>query len=139
MEVIIKDNNKKKIDVYSDGLPEGEVLFNTGLQTVSVANANKPDNDNVFVAGAVSGYDQIRTYESLNRLSPLLTIINFGAGALYIIYSANGKNFSEQEIYLPAPTTYRDYVWVTIRNVYEARIRSPNAATQYMALEGYYK
>lgn len=111
--------------------PNNKILFNTGLQEISMANATRPDWDDVYSNASPTGYDRRKVKEVIGRLSPKLSILNFGlldeqvmTGALYIIYSANVESFSAQEIYLLPPINNGEYTYVEIYNVYEIRLRS---------------
>lgn len=126
--------------------PDNKILFNTGMCEIEIANLNAPPFDEVYSIESPTGYTRVKVKEVLGRLSPKLTIQNFGlleqqvmVGGLFIIYSANAESFSGNEIYLPPPINNGDYTWVEIYNVYEIRLRSDVAAVPYQIGEFRFK
>lgn len=106
-----------------------ELKYDSGTLTLANAVAAEPDTDNV----SATGYVRVGIYDTLERISPVLYLINNGPGIIYARMSKNGQEFSfESPINEGEVKTYY--------NVYEIRLRSPTANTNYIVTEyEYYK
>ena len=118
----------KKYIEYFMGIeyPEGG-WYDSGIRTLAYAVTSQPEYSNIIPSSG--GYQRERVYERLERLAPTLYIVNFGPGALYVISSHNGNDFSANESVI-----YEGGI-KAFNNVYEVRLRSPVANTQYVATE----
>lgn len=109
-------------------------FINYPQAAVTVATPLRPSDPDVLSTGvAPGGYDRIVVFHELNRLSPKCWVMNDGDGAqgtpiLYAISTSDGIKWSgESEI---LTHEFRAFF-----NVYEIRVRSPNAATRYRTSE----
>ncbi len=74
-------------------------------------------------------YNRERIYEVLERYSDIIHVINGGTNPLFVIVSHEGStNFSKESVIFPGEV--KDFY-----NVYELRLRSPEAGLQYRATE----
>jgi len=99
--------------------------FDSGIQTLTNVISSTPSYDDV----STTGYTRLQVNSVLSRNAPKLFIINLGPGDLYIRSSRNGDSFTEQEsvIYEGGVKVFYD--------VFEVRLRTPLANTQYIATE----
>lgn len=101
-----------------------DLKFDTGIRTLTNAVLNEPIIDDV----SATGYTQEQIFSILQRLSPELYFINFGPGTVFLRVSKNGSEFSLQSpVFEGEVKTYYD--------VFEVRLRSPTAQTQYLITE----
>lgn len=103
-----------------------DLKFDSGLQILPNAVTTAPTPDNV---NPVTGYTRVVIYDILNRTSPELYFLNQGPGTIFLRMSKDGKMFSESEnvVFEGEVKTFYD--------VYELRIRTTTAATQYIVTE----
>jgi len=114
LEVLIKAAEVELVDLK----------FDTGINTLTNAVVNEPLIDNV----SATGYTQEQIFSILQRLSPELYFINFGPGTVFLRVTKNGSDFSLQSpVFEGEVKTYYD--------VFEIRLRSPTANTQYLITE----
>lgn len=103
-------------------------FINYPQTTVTVATATKPADPDVLTVGGAAGYDRIVIFHELHRLSPKCWVKNDGPGILYAVATSDGIKWSgESEIML---NEFRAFF-----NVYEIRVRSPDATTRYRTSE----
>ena len=101
-----------------------DLKFDTGIRTLTNAVLTEPIIDDV----SATGYTQELIFPILQRLSPELYFINFGPGTIFLRVSKNGSEFSLQSpVFEGEVKTYYD--------VFELRLRSPTAQTQYLITE----
>lgn len=102
-----------------------ELKFDTGIRTLAISILNDPGPDNV----SATGYTREPVWDILNRTSPELYVVNLGPGTIFLRISRDGKVFSQAEsvIFEGEVKTFYD--------VYEVRLRSPTADTQYIITE----
>ena len=114
LEVLIKAAEVELVDLK----------FDTGIRTLTNAVINEPIIDDV----TATGYTQEQIFSILQRLSPELYFINFGPGTIFLRVTKNGSDFSLQSpVFEGEVKTYYD--------VFELRLRSPTAQTQYLITE----
>lgn len=101
-----------------------DLKFDTGIQTLTNAVAAEPEIDNV----SATGYTQQFIFPILQRLSPELYVINLGPGTIFLRVSKNGHDFSLQSPVFEGEVK-------TFYDVFEIRLRSPTAQTQYLITE----
>ncbi len=104
-------------------LKDYEHIFDTGLVAVTASTPTRPANSEIISVAGSPGYDRIQVYESLDRNSPRLSVINDGAETLFILESSDGENWSSVELPILTGEARAFY------NVYELRIRSPTAGS----------
>jgi len=102
-----------------------ELKYDTGIKTLTTSVTSDPGPDDV----SATGYTQEFVYSILERTSPELYIVNLGPGTIFVRMSKNGKSFSQAELLV-----FEGDVKV-IYDVYEVRLRSPIAGTQYTISE----
>jgi len=101
-----------------------DLKFDTGIKTLTNAVLTEPLIDDV----SATGYTQEQVFSILKRLSPELYFINLGPGTVFLRVSKNGSEFSLQSpVFEGEVKTYYD--------VFEVRLRSPTALTQYIITE----
>ncbi len=105
--------------------------FSTSQTAVTVATATKPESPDT-IAGT-TGYDRIKVAETLNRISPKISVINDGNVNLYVIISTDGETWSADENPILVGEA-REFF-----NVYELRIRSPTAGDLTTLQGGIYR
>ncbi len=116
---LLTDNSTKQIERTSFS------KFDTGIQTLVTAVITVPTEDDV----SITGYTRVAIWDVLGRLSQTLFIINQGPGTIYVRKSNDGKTFSAIEIPIFAGEKG------TFNDLYEMRIRTEIAGTQYRVTE----
>ena len=126
-QVILLNNMTKTL---TNETPSG-TYFDSGSVTIDVASPDVLDADTIYSSGSplIPGYTQVLVHDIMRRNSNRLSIINDGPGALYVRASDDGNKFSQIEIALLFGEAR------TFFNVYELRIRSPDATNQFRATE----
>lgn len=117
LQTLVKASETELVDLKLD----------TGIKTLTNAVAAEPNIDNV----SATGYTQELIFPVLQRLSPELYVINLGPGTIFVRASKNGSDFS-----LQSPVFEGDNK--TFYDVFELRLRSPTASTQYIVTENEY-
>lgn len=115
--------------------PKREKYFNTEITAISVATPIKPEHFDIVAPNGPggTGYDRVRIFEEVNRISPHVSVINDGTTALYILVSPDGQSWTTQE----APILVGEAR--LFFNVYELRIRSPEAGNTTTLTGGLYR
>lgn len=103
-----------------------DLKFDSGLQNLPNAVLTIPTEDNT---NPVTGYTRIVVYDILDRTSPELYFLNQGPGTIFVRLSKNGKSFSESESVMFEGESKTFY------DVYELRIRTATANTEYRVSE----
>jgi hypothetical protein len=103
-----------------------DLKLDSGLQNLPNPVTIVPAPDDI---NPLTGYTRIIVYDILNRTSPELYFLNQGPGTIFIRMSKNGKAFSESEsvIFEGEVKTFYD--------VYELRVRTTTANTNYIVTE----
>lgn len=114
LQVLIKASEVELVDLK----------FDTGIKTLSNAVSNEPNIDDI----STTGYTQELIFPILKRLSPELYFINLGPGTIFLRVSKDGTNFSVQSPVFEGEVK-------TFYDVFELRLRSPTANTQYIITE----
>lgn len=102
-----------------------QLRFDTGKKTLTTAVANVPSDSDV----SATGYTREVVRDILNRTSPELYVCNHGPGTIFLRTSRNGKSFSQTE------SCICEGEIKTFYDVYEIRLRSPTANTEYIITE----
>lgn len=112
---------------YSRGdLVKGGYLNYYNLDnTIATAGTTNPNDFDSPV------YNRERVYESLQRKSPFLQVINHGTDNLFVIVSHAGTTSFTAEVRI-RPGETKEYL-----NVYELRLRSPTQGNSYTITEYY--
>lgn len=125
---IISDGFLQIIRLVKKLHPPDTALINAAQTTVTIATPTRPGNPDVLATASQTGYDRVFVYFDGQRISSKIWVINDGPGTLFVIASYNLIKWSgESEIF---PGEFRAFF-----NVYELRVRSPNAATRYRLTE----
>jgi len=125
---IISDGFLQIIRIVNKLRPPDDALINAPQTTVTIATPTKPESPEVLATAGQTGYDRVFVFLDGQRISSKIWVINDGPGTLFVIASYNLVKWSgESEIFLGE---YRAFF-----NVYELRVRSPNAATRYRLTE----
>lgn len=114
---------------YNNISPTG-TYFDTGQLLISIATPTKPPSiDSIADASTgITGYDKQDIFAVLQRKTQHLHIINDGPDTVYVIFTTDGKTWTD-EIIIPFGEAR------TIWDVYEVRIRSPTLNNKYRMTE----
>ena len=97
-------------------------FYTTTETAITVATPNTPNSpSNISDPNTVPptpGYQAHTVYETLQRISPRLSIINDGDDVIYVISTSEGVAWTPENPILPGESR-------TFFNVYELRLRSP--------------
>lgn len=98
-------------------------LFDTGIQTIATAVTTDPGQADSIL------YTSHDVYAEMQRVAPVLYLVNLGPGTMYARVSDNGVDFSSSEY-----AVFEGGI-IELYNVYEIRVRSPVAGTRYVVTE----
>ncbi len=108
--------------------PPTDVPINIGQTQVTAATPVKPSDPDVIASAGQPGYDVISVFNEKKKLSNKIWVMNDGPGILFAMASSNGERWTgESEILVKETRAFTQ--------VYELRVRSPDAATKYRATE----
>lgn len=108
--------------------PPTDVPINIGQTQVTAATPVKPSDPDVIVSAGQPGYDVISVFNEKKKLSNKIWVVNDGPGILFAIASSNGERWTgESEILVKETRAFTQ--------VYELRVRSPDATTKYRVTE----
>lgn len=103
-----------------------DLKLDSGLQNLPNPVTTVPSPDDI---NPLTGYTRIIVYDILNRTSPELYFLNQGPGTIFMRMSKNGKTFSQSE-----SVVFEGEV-KTFYDVYELRVRTTTANTNYIVTE----
>lgn len=106
-----------------------EQKLDSGIKTLTTAVLTDPGLYNIITTTNLSGYTQESIKILLGRNSSKLYVSNLGPGIIYLRVSKDGASFSNAEAVI-----YEGEI-KTFYNVYEIRLRSPTANTNYIYTE----
>lgn len=98
-------------------------------QTVTYATPTQPISRDVFATASSAGYDRIQVHKNINRNADEFQVINEGPGSLFLLYTTDYQNWTQNEIKLNEGKS------TILNNVYELRVRAPRATCTYTATE----
>lgn len=109
-------------------LPRKDIQYYIN-QAVTYATPTAPISREVFATASSAGYDRIQVKKDINRNADELQVINEGPGSLYLVYTTDYQNWTQNEIKLDEGKN------TILNNVYELRVRAPRATCTYTATE----
>lgn len=123
------------ISLAEPAQPPIEKHFSTEETAISIATPNKPESPDIIanVTTATPGYDRIQIHNIMNRNSPHVSVINDGSSNLFVITSTEGNTWSAEENPILVGEARLFF------NIYELRIRSPEAGNTTTLRGGVYR
>jgi len=124
----LSDAIAKLTATIEKSLPRKDIQYYIN-QAVTYATPTVPISREVFATGSSAGYDRIRVHKDISRNADELQVINEGPGSLYLLYTVDYQNWTQNEIKLDEGKA------TILNNVYELRVRAPRATCTYTATE----
>ncbi len=118
----------KLIGTIEKTLPRKDIQYYVN-QTITYATLTQPISREVFATASSAGYDRIQVKKDINRNADKLQVINEGPGSLYLLYTTDYQNWTQNEIKLD------EGKYTILNNVYELRVRALRATCTYTATE----
>lgn len=109
-------------------LPRKDIQYYIN-QTVTYPTTTAPISREVFATASSAGYDRIQVHKDISRNADEFQVINEGPGSLYLLYTIDYQNWTQNEIKLDEGKN------TILNNVYELRVRAPRATCTYTATE----
>ncbi len=149
IEKIVEKEMDKTMEKWIEGKKSPDIItsshaddinlnrINTGQLLITMNTPERPFFDNIAdIDRDIPGYDRIRIFDTCERISPRLSLINDGPDIIYAILCRDGhiknkgdESWSESEILI-----YPGEKW-TFFDVYELRVRSPTQGNKYRVTE----
>ena len=118
----------KLTSTIEKSLPRKDIQYYIN-QTVTYAPPTQPISREVFATASSAGYDRIQVRKDISRNADEFQVINEGPGSLYLLYTTDYQNWTQNEIKLDEGKN------TILNNVYELRVRAPRATCTYTATE----
>lgn len=109
-------------------LPRKDIQYYIN-QAVTYATPTQPISREVFATASSAGYDRIQVRKDISRNADEFQVINEGPGSLYLLYTTDYQNWTQNEIKIDEGKN------TVLNNVYELRVRAPRATCTYTATE----
>lgn len=108
--------------------------YNTGQVAIQVATPIPPMSPDIIAnaSSGTPGYQTESVYTALQRISPRITVINDGSDTIFVISTPDSTNWSNEAPILVGEAR-------TFFNVWELRLRSPNAGDITKLTGGIYR
>lgn len=132
--------------------------FNTGQLLITMSTEKQEDFDQISdIENSKYGYDRINIYESMNRMSDKVHLINDGPDTMYVLLNRTGIDSDNNGIWTHQTEEELEKNWTTQDNlhaswssneimiypgekwtffdIYEMRVRSPTQGNKYRVTE----
>lgn len=110
--------------------PSSDIPLQITQTLVTIATTVRPQDADVIanIAAGQPGYDVISVFNEKKKLANKIWLINDGPGTLFVIASGDGERFTGEGDLLKNESR-------AFTQVFELRVRSPNALTQWRLSE----
>ena len=115
-------------DGFDGGRGASGHYYDTGLATISIATPTLPANFDIIAAPGRQGYDTHPIFSILGRVAPALIVANEPGSPLYVVVTSDGHSWGGEIVIEQGEAR-------TFYDVWELRLRSPLANTQYRITE----
>lgn len=118
----------------ADSRVKKNLPYISGVKSIPISTPAQPPNPFVTTDGTIPGYSVENISKEISSLpevktAPKVYVTCYGPGSLNVIYSSDGRNYSNKETFIPEGSNQVFYT------VYDLRLRSATEGCEYQLSE----